>query len=49
MFLAFAYSSQTIGNAATEIAKDFVQIHFKVRHNYLLPGLLKKGNHYGGG
>jgi penicillin-binding protein 2 len=49
MFLAFAYSSQTIGNAATEIAKDFVQIHFHIHHNYLLPQLLKKGNFAGQG
>lgn len=49
MFLAFAYSSQTIGNAATEIAKDFLQIHFKIRHNYLLPQLLVKGNFAGQG
>jgi cell division protein FtsI/penicillin-binding protein 2 len=49
MFLAFAYSSQTIGNAATEIAKDFLQIHFRIRHNYLLPQLLVKGNFAGQG
>jgi hypothetical protein len=49
MFLAFAYSSQTIGNAATEIAKEFLQIHFRIRHNYVLPALLKKGNFYGQG
>ena len=49
MFLAFAYSSQTIGNAATEIAKEFLQIHFHIKHNYVLPQLLKKGNFYGQG
>lgn len=49
MFLAFAYSSQTIGNAATEIAKDFLQLHFHITHNYLLPQLLKKGNFAGQG
>jgi penicillin-binding protein 2 len=49
MFLAFAYSSQTIGNAATEIAKDFLQIHFHIKHNYLLPQLMKKGNFAGQG
>ncbi len=48
MFLAFAYSSQTLGNAATEIAKDFLQIHFHIKHNYLLPQLMKITNHFGG-
>lgn len=49
MFLAFAYSAQTIGNAATEIAKDFLQLHFHIKHNYLLPQLMKKGNFAGQG
>jgi penicillin-binding protein 2 len=48
MFLAFAYSSQTLGNAATEIAKDFLQLHFHIKHNYLLPQLMKVTNHFGG-
>jgi penicillin-binding protein 2 len=47
LFLAFAYSSQTIGNAATEIAKDFLQLHFHIKHDYLLPQLMKKGNFAG--
>ncbi len=49
MFLVFAYSSQTVGNAATEIAKEFLQIHFGIKHDYVLPSLLKKGNFYGQG
>lgn len=49
IFLAFAYSSQTIGNAATEIAKEFVQLHFHIKHDYRLPELLKRGNFYGQG
>ena len=49
MFLAFAYSAQTIGNAATEIAKDFLQLHFHIKHNYLLPQLMQKGNFAGQG
>ena len=48
-FLAFAYDSRTIGNAATEIAKAFLQIHFHIKHDYRLPQLLKKGNFYGSG
>ena len=40
---------ETIGNAGTEIVKEFLQIHYKIRHNYVLPGLLKKGNFAGQG
>jgi penicillin-binding protein 2 len=49
MFLAFAYSSQTVGNAATEISKEFLTIHFNIKHNYRLPFLMVKGNFYGQG
>jgi penicillin-binding protein 2 len=49
MFLAFAYSSQTIGNAGTEIVKEFLQIHYKIKHNYVINALLKKGNFAGQG
>ena len=47
VFLAFAYDSRTKGNAATEIAKAFLQYHFKIKHNYLLPYLLRRDNFYG--
>lgn len=49
VFLAFAYSSQTIGNAATEISKKFLQIHFHIKKDYINRDLLKKGNFYGQG
>jgi penicillin-binding protein 2 len=49
MFLAFAYSSQTVGNAATEICKEFLTIHYHIKHNYRLPYLLVTGNFYGQG
>jgi penicillin-binding protein 2 len=44
--LAFAYDSQTKGNAATEIVKAFLQYHFHIKKNYLLPELLQRGNPY---
>ncbi len=47
VFMAFAYDSRTIGNAATEIAKDFLQRHFHIKKDYRLPVLLRRGNHYG--
>ena len=46
VFLAFAYDSRTIGNAATEIAKAFLQFHFHIKHDYLNRDLLIRGNHY---
>jgi penicillin-binding protein 2 len=44
--LAFAFDSQTKGNAATEIVKYFVQLYFNLQKDYRLPKLLRKGNFY---
>jgi penicillin-binding protein 2 len=46
--LAFAYDSRTKGNAATEIAKFFLQLHFGIRKDYRIPNLLQRGNFYEG-
>jgi penicillin-binding protein 2 len=46
LFLAFAYDSRTKGNAATEIAKSFLQLHFHIKKDYLNRDLLKRGNFY---
>ncbi len=46
VFLAFAYDSGTKGNAATEIAKAFLQLHFHIKKDYLNRDLLKRGNFY---
>jgi penicillin-binding protein 2 len=46
VFLAFAYDSRTKGNAGTEIAKAFLQLHFHIKKDYLNHDLLKKGNFY---
>lgn len=47
VFLAFAYDSRTIGNAGTEIAKKFLQLHFNIKKDYINYYLMKRGNHYG--
>jgi len=44
--LAFAYDSRTKGNVATEIVKYYMQLHFGIKKDYRLPGLLKRGNFY---
>jgi penicillin-binding protein 2 len=46
VFLAFAYDSRTKGNAATEIGKAFLQLHFHIKKDYLNRDLLKRGNFY---
>jgi penicillin-binding protein 2 len=48
VFLAFAYDSRTKGNAGTEIAKAFLQRHFKIKKDYLNHDLLDRGNFYQG-
>ena len=44
--LAFAYDSRTKGNAATEIVKYFLQLHFGIKHDYRNFDLLRRGNFY---
>jgi len=44
--LAFAYDSRTKGNAATEIVKYFMQLHFGIKKDYRLQTLLERGNFY---
>ena len=44
--VAFAYNSNTKGNAATEIVKYYLQLHFHIQHDYRLRNLLERGNFY---
>jgi penicillin-binding protein 2 len=44
--LAFAYDSRTKGNAGTEIAKYYFQLHFGVKKDYRNFDLLERGNFY---
>jgi len=46
--VAFAYDSNTVGNAATEMVKYYLQLHFKLKVDKRLPYLLARGNFYGG-
>ncbi|HEX5466919.1 MAG TPA: penicillin-binding protein 2 [Candidatus Limnocylindrales bacterium] len=45
--VVFAYDANTVGNAATEIAKYFLQLHYAVKVDLRLPQLLKRGDFYG--
>ncbi|HEX5589114.1 MAG TPA: penicillin-binding protein 2 [Candidatus Limnocylindrales bacterium] len=44
--LAFAYDSRTKGNAATEIVKYYLQLHFGIEKDYRNFDLLERGNFY---
>jgi penicillin-binding protein 2 len=44
--LAFAYDSRTKGNAATEIVKYYLQLHFNIKKDYRNFSLLERGNFY---
>jgi penicillin-binding protein 2 len=46
--VAFAYDSNTKGNAATEIVKYFLQEHYELGVDLTRPDLLQRGNFYGG-
>lgn len=46
MVLAFAYDSRTKGNAATEIVKYYLQLHFRIKKDYRIHDLLERGNFY---
>lgn len=46
--VAFAYDSNTKGNAATEIVKYFLQEHYRLGVDLTRPDLLQRGNFYGG-
>lgn len=44
--LAFAFDSQTKGNAATEIVKYYLQLHYNITKDYRLPNLLRRDNRF---
>ena len=44
--LAFAYDSRTKGNAATEIVKYYLQLHFRIKQDFRNFYLLERGNFY---
>jgi hypothetical protein len=44
--LAFAYDSRTKGNAATEIVKYYLQMHFGLKQDLRNFDLLERGNFY---
>jgi penicillin-binding protein 2 len=48
VFLAFAYDSRTRGNAATEIVKYFLQLHYNLKVDLREAWILERDNFYGG-
>jgi len=45
-FAVFTYDSRTLGNVATEVAKYYLQLHFRIKEDYRIPELLKRTNFY---
>jgi penicillin-binding protein 2 len=45
--VSFVYGANTVGNAATEVAKYYLQLHFGIKKDYRIPSLLERGNFYG--
>ena len=48
VFLAFAYDSRTRGNAATEIVKYFLQLHYHIHKDLREAWILQRDNFHGG-
>jgi cell division protein FtsI/penicillin-binding protein 2 len=46
--LAFAHDSRTVGNAATEIAKYYLQLRYGLERDFRNPERLVRGNFYEG-
>ncbi len=46
-FVSFVYGANTVGNAATEVAKYYLQLHFGIKKDYRIPALMERGNFYG--
>jgi penicillin-binding protein 2 len=46
-FMAFAYDSRTRGNAATEIVKYFLQLHYNLKVDLREAWILERDNFYG--
>ncbi len=46
-YVVFMHGTNTVGNAAKEVTKFYLQLHFKLTRDYRTVGLLARGNHFG--
>ena len=46
-YVSFMFGSNTVGNAAVEVTKKFLQGQFGLAGDYTIPGYLRTGNYYG--
>jgi penicillin-binding protein 2 len=46
-YVVFMHGTNTVGNAAKEVTKYYLQMQFKLPRDYRTAGLLARGNHYG--
>jgi penicillin-binding protein 2 len=46
-YVVFMHGANTVGNAAKEVTKYYLQLQFDLKNDYRRPGLLARGNFYG--
>ena len=46
-YVVFMHGSNTVGNAAKEVTKYYLQLQYDLKRDYRTPGLLARGNFYG--
>ena len=46
-YVVFMHGTNTVGNAAKEVTKYYLQLQYELKRDYRTPGLLARGNHFG--
>jgi penicillin-binding protein 2 len=46
-YVVFMHGSNTVGNAAIEVLKRYLQLQYSLQRDYRIPGLMSIGNYYG--
>lgn len=46
-YVVFMHGTNTVGNAAKEVTKYYLQLQFDLKRDYRTPALLARGNHFG--
>ncbi len=46
-YVVFMHGANTVGNAAKEVTKYYLQLQFDLKNDDRRPGLLARGNFYG--
>ena len=46
-YVVFMHGSNTVGNAAIEVLKQYLQLQYNLKRDYRIPGSMAIGNYYG--